>query len=126
MTPASCSDSRSRRTGVAGSRSKTATVPAEVPARAFLHNGWLPFGCARPRVIILPAINARKGDRAGRNVPLIVGADDLNRAIGVFEADLCDGLERAERTLEFGVATAVNVVHPVAEQKPGGIRALAE
>ncbi len=88
--------------------------PLEFSAGTVHDQRGFPFGSVKirlvpvrlhePRIKILAAVNRGKGDRAGRGAPLVVGANGFNRAVSVFEADLGDGLERAERAFEFGEA----------------------
>ena len=64
--------------------------------------GLVPTVLDEARVKIFAAKDRGKGDGAGSGAPIFVRADEFDRAISVFEADLRDGLERAERAFELG------------------------
>ncbi len=73
---------------------------------------WLPAG-----IVVFAAEHTGKGDRPRTYLPAIVGANDLRRAVGMFEVQLRDRLQGAERAGELGVASARDIVHAVAQQQ---------
>ncbi len=118
-------------------RRRGAGKPLECAARTFEHGSGLPFSviktCSRPAgrfqagVPILPAIDRRESDWAGSDTPMGIGPDRFDGAIFVFEAQLADGLERAERPLEFRVPGAAgDIVHSVAQQQADAVRPFAQ
>ena len=77
---------------------------------------FIPAGLNQARIKIFAPVNRGERDRPRCGAPGFIGVDQVHGTVCVFEADLGDGLLRAERAFEFGEASAAeDVEHAVAE-----------
>src|SRR5262245_30997157 len=72
----------------------------------------------KPPIIVFAAVNAGESDRAGCRLPGVVRADELARAIGVFESQLADRPKGAEGPGEFNEPISPDdIVHAIAQRE---------
>src|SRR5947208_1252581 len=87
---------------------------------------FVPLRLFQTRVIVLATIRTRERDRPGRSLPAFAAADDRRTSIREVDVHLEDHHRRAERSFEFRVASADDVVHAVAEHHADRVVALLE